>query len=269
MADLALSDGYHSPVLYLSGPMSGIPEYNFPAFNAAAYNWRQRGYTVLNPAEGFDGDTSLPRSTYIRRDIEHLLRAEMVACLPGWERSKGARLEVAIARELELEIVDAGSGAPLYDPDCACGEPQSHHTNDYGPCDSCFCNHFELPAPSSPFKGLVGFVPSQCQPPAESVLDEARRLVTGDRQGAYGHPLDDFSRSGHIMGAVLERGRRSDEYAVPPELVALCMIAVKLSREVNAHKRDNIVDGIGYWTTADMVYEERERRLKKPPAPEA
>lgn len=88
----------------------------------------------------------------------------------------------------------------------------------------------------------------------ESVLEEAQRLVHGDRGAAYGHPLDDFGRTGRMWGAILGIPD------VPPEAVALCMVAVKLSREVNHPKRDNRVDGPGYWETADMIHAERERR---------
>jgi len=38
-------------VYYISGPMTGLPEHNFPAFNAAAAYYRERGFEVINPAE--------------------------------------------------------------------------------------------------------------------------------------------------------------------------------------------------------------------------
>jgi hypothetical protein len=87
----------------------------------------------------------------------------------------------------------------------------------------------------------------------ETVGQEADRLVNGDRQSAYGHPLDDFSKTALIWQAILG-------VPVTAEQVALCMIGVKISRECNIHKRDNIVDGIGYWLTLDKVIKERARR---------
>ena len=83
--------------------------------------------------------------------------------------------------------------------------------------------------------------------PDETILQEAQRLVHGPRQQSYGHPFDDFTRTGRMWGAIL--GRED----VPPELVALCLIAVKISREVNAPKRDNRVDIAGYAETLDLV----------------
>ena len=88
----------------------------------------------------------------------------------------------------------------------------------------------------------------------ETITAEAERLVLGPRQGSYGHPLDDFTRTGRMWGAIL------GVPDVPAEKVALCLAAVKLSREVNAPKRDNLVDLAGYALTASLVYEERKRR---------
>jgi hypothetical protein len=90
--------------------------------------------------------------------------------------------------------------------------------------------------------------PDLTTPENETVLQEAQRLVYGARQASYGHPADDFSRTGRMWGAILG----IDDIA--PHLVGLCMAAVKISREVNAHKDDNIVDLAGYAATVDLVH---------------
>ncbi len=82
---------------------------------------------------------------------------------------------------------------------------------------------------------------------AEPITLEANRLVNGPRQGSYGHPHGDFTRTGRMWGAIL---------GVPdidPAHVGLCMAAVKISREVNAPKRDNLVDLAGYAETVSLV----------------
>lgn len=92
--------------LYLAGPMTGFEDFNFPAFNKMAAELRARGYVVENPAEhgvveGADW------ADYMAYDLTRLGLCGQVALLPGWENSKGARLEVHIARELGMQVVNA------------------------------------------------------------------------------------------------------------------------------------------------------------------
>lgn len=92
----------------------------------------------------------------------------------------------------------------------------------------------------------------------QDIADYAVSLVSGDRQNDYGHPFDDFSRTAKIWGAILGT-------EVSAEQVALCMVGVKIAREVNRQKLDNTVDGIGYFLTLAMVQQERaERELINP-----
>jgi hypothetical protein len=86
-----------------------------------------------------------------------------------------------------------------------------------------------------------------------NILEEANSLVHGDRQAAYGHPLDDFTRTAAMWAAILG-------HPVTAEQVGLCMCAVKISRQVNHPKRDNLVDLAGYAATVEMVLDEKYRR---------
>lgn len=92
--------------IYLSGPMTGIDDHNFPAFREAACRLRNQGYVVLSPAELGMIDGGL-WSHYLKRDLKWLLRCEAVAVLPGWQNSKGANLEVYLARKLDMPVHDA------------------------------------------------------------------------------------------------------------------------------------------------------------------
>lgn len=86
-------------------------------------------------------------------------------------------------------------------------------------------------------------------------LETANKLVSGDRQQDYGHPIEDFSKTALIWQAILG-------IEITPEQVALCMVGVKISREVNKHKPDNIIDGCGYFRTLEMVHEYKEKQDK-------
>lgn len=88
--------------IYIAGPMTGLPDFNYPAFHAAAAAIAAQGDEALNPAENFGGDQSRPYADYIRRDLQMLLDADAVYFLPGWERSRGARMEWHVAEALGL-----------------------------------------------------------------------------------------------------------------------------------------------------------------------
>lgn len=96
--------------LYLAGPMTGYPEHNFPKFGQVATQLRAFGHEVMSPAEldgpDFDHDDPAPWAEYLRRDIVELLECEGVFVLPDWENSRGASLEVHIAKELGMPILD-------------------------------------------------------------------------------------------------------------------------------------------------------------------
>lgn len=86
----------------------------------------------------------------------------------------------------------------------------------------------------------------------ETALQEAQRLVHGDRGADYGHPIDDYTRTGRMWGAILGIGD------IDPRICCLMMAAVKISRECNKPKRDNRVDLAGYAECANMIAERQE-----------
>jgi hypothetical protein len=83
--------------------MTGLPEFNFPAFNEAADLLRKVGYEVVNPAEKgiIDG---WEWEDYLRYDLRQVLDVSGIATLPGWRRSRGARLEVHVATQLGMPV---------------------------------------------------------------------------------------------------------------------------------------------------------------------
>lgn len=94
-------------VVYLSGPMSNIAEYNYPRFNYWEKYWRGQGYKVINPAKQFWGITSLPWWVYIIFDIFvlHTRKPTHIFMLQGWEDSTGAQIEVLCANRMGCEII--------------------------------------------------------------------------------------------------------------------------------------------------------------------
>lgn len=193
--------------VYIAGPMTGLPDWNFPAFDAAAAAWREAGWEVINPADAFDRETNRPYVEYVEKDIDDLKTCDAIAVLPGWDGSnaRGSVWEKVVSqRVFRIPVYDALAPVAI-----------------------------EHVAPKK----------------QESALQEAQRLVHGDRGTAYGHPIDDYTRTGRMWGAILGLPD------IDPRICCLMMAAVKISREVNAPKRDNRVDLAGYAECAQMVAE--------------
>lgn len=90
---------------YISGPMAGYDEHNFPAFQAAKDALVQQGYDVLSPHDVDHGDTT-EWADFLRRDIGLMVaNCGGIVLLRGWPQSRGARLELTTALALDWPIL--------------------------------------------------------------------------------------------------------------------------------------------------------------------
>lgn len=125
-AEVVAQESYRKPHVYIAGPMRGIPDFNFPAFDKARDLAKDNGWVAISPADldrenGIHENTelltasdeeALVNRTIVGRDMKALLslRAEngdAIALLPGWEKSTGAVAEFFVARWLGLNVLDA------------------------------------------------------------------------------------------------------------------------------------------------------------------
>jgi len=244
--------------VYIAGPMSKYKDtdHNFPLFFAFAAWLRDHDHGAVNPAELDGGDTSQPYDFYLRRDLPLLVQCDAIALLPEWDESAGACLELLVALAAGLNVYEVDhlpngdfSWWPLVmQRDCfdfVCIALRAIREK-YRPIDQ----------PVEP-KLRLADSPSSPEELPEPILSEADRLVIGDRGSNYGHPFDDFSRTGRMWGAIL------GTLDIPPHLVALCMVALKMSRECHRPKRDNRVDMAGYVKTEQMVVDRYEQLAKE------
>lgn len=94
--------------IYLSGPMTGLPEFNYPAFAKAAQELRDEGYQVYNPQEyPWDGPLDqFPIRAAFAEYCEFICeKADAIFMLPGWQNSKGAIVEKLLAERVGVEVV--------------------------------------------------------------------------------------------------------------------------------------------------------------------
>lgn len=219
--------------------MRTIPDHNYPAFMAVEAELRRQypEHEVLNPARNFGGDKTRDVATYLEADLHQVLEADEIVLLPGWENSEGARREIEVAKWtlkgfwLATEAVErVGSNAP---------------------------ERVWL------FKALDG-PPALDDSPRASALDEARQLITGDRNNQYGPPTQDFDRTAAMASAF---GFEVNGEALKGHHVAIFMMLLKTSRLAwTPAKRDSWVDSAGY---AGCGYEcavnEAESQVAEPP----
>jgi hypothetical protein len=106
--------------IYVAGPMSTVQDHNYPEFFAVANELRALGHEVINPAET-NGATleeaiadvlnnPMGWKDYMRIDLRSITQVEALCLLPGWQNSKGARLEVTVAKELGLPLYVLSDG---------------------------------------------------------------------------------------------------------------------------------------------------------------
>lgn len=98
--------------IYIAGPMTGYPEFNFPAFHTAEYTLSKQGWTVFNPAKkdaekdlaGFatgDAKEAIAKGFDFREaflwDVARVIESDAIYMLRGWHGSPGAFAEHAVA----------------------------------------------------------------------------------------------------------------------------------------------------------------------------
>jgi len=98
----------------------------------------------------------------------------------------------------------------------------------------------------------VYLFPSMAELGKESILDEAKRLTSNDRQKNYGHPKENFKRIADLWNSYMVN-RFNPESPISVEDVAWMMVLLKIARDLNKPTKDNLVDSIGYVRTLAMI----------------
>jgi hypothetical protein len=117
--------------IYISGPMTGYKDYNYPKFEKIADKLRKKGYDVVNPSSEVkpmlsngkevtvdelheminNGEISEKEAwrCFLRGDVVALMiKCNAIYMLKNWKNSKGARMERTNAKRMDFEYFEEG-----------------------------------------------------------------------------------------------------------------------------------------------------------------
>lgn len=208
-------------MFYLAGPYSVDPERMYERHLDAADRLMSAGHVVYSPiVETHHWHARFPHEydEWIVRDLKIVACSCGLIRLPG--ESKGADMEVGWAESL---------GLPIWLGD--------------SPVDDFIEGRDPTIKPKSKSKFY-----------STSILEEAEHITSRERNEDYGHPEDDFAKVVGMVNAAFKH-KLSTPFEV--EDWPLIMNMVKIAREIHKPKRDNRVDGAGYWNTLQMIIDRK------------
>tara|TARA_Y100001951_G_scaffold99054_1_gene100574 strand:- start:780 stop:1130 length:351 start_codon:yes stop_codon:yes gene_type:complete len=81
---------------------------------------------------------------------------------------------------------------------------------------------------------------------AQELLDEAKKLISGNRQKDYGEKLANHQNIADFWSIFLKK-------KITPHDVAICMALVKVARLMHQHKKDSYIDMAAYAAIAGEI----------------
>ena len=250
-------------VIYIAGPFRGPNAWEIEqnirrAETLALEVWKLGAAAICPHANTRFFQNAAPDKVWLDGDLEILKRCDAILMTDDWEKSEGAKAEYTFAKKNGIPVFYSVEFLKIW---LACFNVFSQSTLDKAKES---INYYKTKLTDEDHKQIHKSVNKfylshfpNTEP--KSICAEADELCNpgkGERSNAYGHPLDDYTRTTKAFNALTGLN-------LTPEQGIMFMQCVKMSREVNCPKRDNRVDGAGYWKCLDLVHQEKERRKKK------
>lgn len=107
-------ENFRNKKIYLAGPMTGLPDFGYPAFRIALRRLQGHGLVVTSPHLRWNFESESDRAQrnpdiYLVHGFELLLKCNAIALMPGWRQSNGCKKELRLA-------LDAGYSIYYYQP---------------------------------------------------------------------------------------------------------------------------------------------------------
>jgi len=90
--------------VYIAGKISGIEDYAYALFEEAEQKFIKKGYQVVNPMK-LPHNHDKTWESYMKDCVFELVGCDLIHPLPNWNDSRGARIEMQLAKELGIKII--------------------------------------------------------------------------------------------------------------------------------------------------------------------
>ena len=106
--------------VYIATPITGVPEQNLPMVREIAKALESMGFSPIVPhdidapdhpgecpeADTYPGVTGQEHGglCYLKEDLRVMLECGMVVAAPGWSKSRGATVEVELAKKVGIPV---------------------------------------------------------------------------------------------------------------------------------------------------------------------